>query len=117
MPASALEYHARFVRSLRREGNLSSETFGQIVWLQAPLDGDDGVRLQLAEWNADKTRKVDTRVYVLRKSHSAFGENYGLLIPLALQGHRLTLVTEPAEGRDEVDVLAVGIGTKTEVAK
>jgi hypothetical protein len=87
------------------------------VWLQAPFDGDDGVRLQLAEWNQDKTRKVDPRVYVLRKSHSAFGENYGLLIALALQGHRLTLVTELAEGSGEVEVLVVGIGTKTEVAK
>jgi hypothetical protein len=92
---------------------LSSETFGQVVWLQAPLDGSDGARLQLANWNPDKTRTVDPRVYVLRKSHSAFGENYGLLIALALQGHRLTLITEPAEGGDEAEVLAVGIGTKT----
>lgn len=96
---------------------MSSETFGQVVWLQAPLDGNDGARLQLANWNADKTRTVDPNVYVLRKSHRAFSENYGLLIALALQGHRLTLVTEPAEGKDEVDVLAVGIGTKAEVAK
>jgi L-arabinose isomerase len=91
-----------------------SEVCGQVVWLRAPHDGDDGVRLQLAESNADKTRTTDPKVYVLRKSHSAFGENYGLLLALALQGHRLTLVTQATEGRTEVDVLSVGIGTKTD---
>jgi hypothetical protein len=92
-----------------------SEVFGQVVWLQGPRDKDDGVRIQLAEWNPDKTRTTDPRVYVLRKSHSAFGENYGLLIALALQGHRLTLVTDEATAaKSEVDVLAVSIGTKTD---
>jgi hypothetical protein len=61
-----------------------SEVFGQVVWLQAPRDKDDGVRMRLAEWNPDKTRTTDLRGYVLRKSHRAFGENYGLLLALAL---------------------------------
>jgi hypothetical protein len=102
---------------VRREENLSSQTFGQVVWLQAPFDGSDGARVQLANWNPDKTRTVEPKVYILRKSHPAFNDNYGLLIALALQGHRLTLVTEPTDGSDEVGVLVVGIGTKAEVAE